>query len=331
MADDKTKILRLMQVLLEETDKDHTLNAAQIGEIMKARYDLDYNRKTVYADIGRLEDFGLVIGQDKGASFGYYIAERSFELPELKLLVDAVQSSRFITAKKSEDLIKKLEKLTSSANARQLQRQVYIYNRSKAENSAIYDNVDAIHAAIRDNRQIGFRYCEWTIRKELVRRKGGAEYLISPWALTWAEENYYLVGFDAGADRIKHYRVDKMQQIRIADGPRLGREHFEDFDLAAFARKTFGMYGGQDRRITLEADRHLAGVIIDRFGTDVIMAPRGDDRFRTSVTVTVSPQFFGWLAGIGKGIRISAPEDVLEEYRAYLKGIMDSMDQALRE
>lgn len=322
MAEEKLKILYLMQLLLEETDEANPLNAAQIAQKMEDRYGLSYHRKTIYLDVERLQNFGLDIVQTGN---GYYIAKRDFELPELKLLVDAVQSSKFITKDKSEALIRKLERQASTMNARQLQRQVFIYNRIKAGNDEIYDNVDAIHAAIHDNRQIRFKYCEWTIDKQLVRKKDGADYVVSPWALTWADENYYLVAYEESSNKIKHYRVDKMQLIRIAKEARLGREHFEDFDLASFSRKTFGMYGGTDRDITLEAENYLAGVVIDRFGTDIIMVPQGETRFRTAVTVTISRQFFGWLAGIGQGIRIAFPEDVREEYRNYLREVMESL------
>ena len=322
MAEEKLKILYLMQVLLEETDSAHPMNATQLCEKMQSRYEYSYNRKTIYTDIERLKAYGMRIGQIKGKGFGYYVEKRDFDLPELKLLVDAVQSSKFITKEKSEELITKLEKLTSHENAKQLQRQVFIYNRIKADNDAIYANVDAIHAAIHDNRQIGFKYCEWTVKKELVRKKNGVEYVVSPWALTWDDENYYLVAYDADAEKIKHYRVDKMQDIRVKEDARLGRDHFKDFDLAAFARKTFGMYGGQDRSITLEGENRLVGVVIDRFGTDVMIFPHDEEHFHASVTVTVSPQFFGWLAGIGKGIRISWPEDVRDEYKTYLREII---------
>ena len=323
MAEEKLKILYLMQLLLEETDPSHPMNATELCEKMQSRYDLSYNRKTIYADIERLKAYGMKIGQIKGKNFGYYVEKRDFDLAELKLLVDAVQSSKFITKEKSEELIKKLEKQASRENAKQLQRQVFIYNRIKAENDAIYANVDAIHSAIYDNKQICFKYCEWTVKKELARKRDGADYIVSPWALTWDDENYYLVGYDAGAGIIKHYRVDKMQEIRVMDDARLGREEFKDFDLAAFARKTFGMYGGKDRKLTLEGENHLAGVVIDRFGTDIMMYPHDEDHFHASVTVTVSPQFFGWLAGIGKGLRISSPEDVREEYKAYLQEIIE--------
>ncbi len=322
MAEEKLKILYLMQILLEETDAAHPMNATQLCDRMEARYDYTYNRKTIYSDIERLKQYGLDIGQTKGRNFGYYVDKRDFDLAELKLLVDAVQSSKFITKEKSEDLIRKLEKQTSNANARQLQRQVFIYNRTKTGNDSIYANVDAIHSAIHDNRQICFKYCEWTVKKTLARKKDGADYVVSPWALTWDDENYYLVAFDAEAGKIKHYRVDKIQEIRVTEEERLGREQFKDFDLAAFARKTFGMYGGEDRFITLEGENHLAGVVIDRFGTDVIMFPKDSGHFQASVTVTVSPQFFGWITGIGKGLRIVSPEDVRQTYASYLRDIM---------
>ena len=241
MAEEKLKILYLMQMLLEETDPSHPMNATELCEKMQSRYEYSYNRKTIYTDIERLKTYGMKIRQIKGKNFGYYVEKRDFDLAELKLLVDAVQSSKFITKEKSEDLIRKLAKQTSNENAKQLQRQVFIYNRIKADNDAIYSNVDAIHEAIQNNRQIGFRYCEWTVKKELVRKKDGAEYVVSPWALTWDDENYYLVAYDAAAEKIKHYRVDKMQEIRVSEMGRLGKENFTDFDLAAFARKTFGM------------------------------------------------------------------------------------------
>ncbi len=322
MADEKLKILYLMQLLMDETDQAHPLNATQICERFEKRYDLTYTRKTVYADISRLQEYGLQIEQIKGSSFGYYIKERTFTLPELKLLVDAVQSSKFITKKKSEELIGKLEQLTSRENGKQLDRQVYIYNRIKTDNDAIYKNVDTIHAAIRDNHQICFKYCEWNVKKELVRKKNGADYIVSPWSLTWDDENYYLVGYDAEAGLIKHYRVDKMQEIEKLDDARLGREHFQNFDLAAFARKTFGMFTGEERSLTLECDNEFAGVIIDRFGTDIMLIPHGADQFHVSVKVAVSPQFFGWLAGIGKGIRIVRPSEIREAYREYLEEIL---------
>ena len=326
MADDKLKILYLMKMLLDETDPEHPMNASEIADKMNRRYNYTtYNRKTIYSDIERLRTFGLSIGQTKGANFGYFIKDRVFSLAELKLMVDAVQSSKFITKGKSVELIRKLETLTSEHNARFLKREVYIRNRIKSSNDSIYNNVDAIHSAINDNRQIQFQYFEWTVEKTLVPRKSGEFYIISPWALTWDDENYYMVGYDAEAEMIKHYRVDKMKKTRETDKIRQGRELFMNFDLAAFARKTFGMFGGEEKELTLECENQLVGVVIDRFGQDIILVPSGDGHFRTNVTVAVSPHLFGWLAAVGKGIQIAWPEDIRNEYREYLQEVVNAM------
>ena len=323
MADKQLMILYLRQMLLD-TDENHTLNASQIGEKMREQHNLSCSRSAIYDEIKRLVQYGMKIKKNGGPGNGYYVEERDFDLPELKLLVDAVQSSKFITREKSDKLIRKLERQTNTANAAELQRHVFILNRIKTDNDAIYKNVDSIHSAMRDNRRIRFKYCEWTVKKELVRRRDGADYVVSPWSLTWDDENYYLVGYDAPAGKIKHYRVDKMQEVRIAEESRQGKESFTNFDLAAYSRKTFGMYGGPDRKLTLEVENHLAGIILDRFGTDVMMHPHDENHFHVAVTVAVSRQFFGWLAGIGKGIRISWPAAVREEYRSYLQDIIES-------
>ena len=171
---------------------------------------------------------------------------------------------------------------------------------------------------------IKFHYAEWTVKKELKLKKDGAFYVVSPWALTWDDENYYLVAYDAAAGIIKHYRVDKMQNTEILETDRKGEESFKNFDLAAFAKKTFGMYGGVDEEVTLECKNELAGVVIDRFGHDVWLIPQGEDHFKTRVLVSVSPQFFGWVTGIGPGMKIAGPENVKDEYKAYLQDVLDN-------
>ena len=320
---EKLTILHLMDLLLDQTDRDHTMTADMICNALETDYDIVCSKKTVYRDIARLKEYGLKIEQLRGSTPGYYVDTRDFELAELKLMVDAVQSSKFITEEKSRELIKKLGKLTSRENSKQLQRQVYIYNRAKTGNDAIYRNVDVIHDAIRENHQVTFHYLEWTMKKELYQRHEGKVYKVSPWGLTWDDENYYLVGYDEDDDKIKHYRVDKMKDISLTADKRHGRDQFRDFDLAAFAKKTFGMYGGADTKVTLRCEEHLAGVIIDRFGKDVMMIPKNDHTFNVTVLVTVSSQFFGWITGIGTGIRIEGPAEVRDEYRKYLKSVMD--------
>ena len=318
----KKKLLSLMQILKERTDENHLMSAADLCNALE-EYGITAERKSIYSDIEALQDYGMDIVQKKGTNSGYYVASREFELAELKLLVDAAQASKFITKKKTEELIKKLEGLTSRYEARQLQRDVYIYNRTKAQNETIFYNVDYVHDAMNANVQIRFQYSEWTVKKELKLKKDGAFYAVSPWALTWDDENYYLIAYDAGADMIKHYRVDKMQKISLLEEKRIGREKFQEFDLAAFAKKTFGMYGGSDEHVTLRCKNHLAGVVIDRFGQDTFMIP-GDDRyFKAKVLVSVSPQFFGWVTGIGDGMQILGPESVREQYKEYLTGLLE--------
>lgn len=317
----KLRTLYIMRILLEGTDEKHFMSAADIGRALE-KYGMTADRKTVYGDIETLNEFGMDILQARGANGGYYVGRREFELPELKLLVDAVQASKFISRKKSEELIKKLENLASGYDARQLRRNVFIYNRPKTGNETIYYNVDKIHAAILQNKQIQYQYAEWTVQKKLKPKKGGAYYTVSPWSLTWDDANYYLIAYDEEADCIKHYRVDKMQQAHVIEKERVGKERFQNFDLAEFAKKTFSMYGGCDEEVTLLCDNGIIGVILDRFGKEVSVIPVDGDRFKVRVLAAVSPQFFGWLTGIGDKISIAAPDYVREEYREYLLRII---------
>lgn len=323
----KLRILYLMDIMLQRTDDQHLLNASQLCDILEQEYSISTDRRTIYTEMETLSAYGLDIQQKKGKNPGYYIGARDFELPELKLLVDAVQSSKFITENKSRELIHKLEKLCCRTDADILAKQVFVINRPKTENETIYYNVDDIHTAIFENKEITFQYAEWTMQKKMRLKKDGAMYVVSPWALTWDDENYYLVAYDAAAGIIKHYRVDKMRDTEIMEADRTGEESFKNFDLAAFAKKTFGMYGGVDAEVTLECRNELVGVVIDRFGHDVWMCPHGEDHFRARVPVAVSSQFFGWITGIGSGMRIVGPEDVRQQYKEYLQSaIQNYMD-----
>ena len=317
----KMKTLYLMQSLLQRTEEKHMMSANELAAALQ-EYGLKAERKSIYADIEALQGYGLDIVQQKGSNPGYYVASRNFELPELKLLVDAVQSSKFITTKKSAELIKKLENMASKYEAQQLQRDVFIYNRPKTDNETIYYNVDQIHNALHSNAKISYQYAEWTTQKELQLKKNGALYLVSPWALTWDDENYYLIAYDEAADCIKHYRVDKMQNIVMLEEPRVGKEKFLDFDLAAFAKKTFGMYGGYDENVTLLCHNSLVGVMLDRFGQDVPIVPVDEKHFYAKPLVAVSQQFFGWVTGLGNMVQITGPDNVKEEYKAYLSKII---------
>ena len=320
------KTICIIRILMEQTDEEHYLNAAQIGEILEREYDLKLDRHTIYAEMKKLEDADLDIMKRDGRNGGYYIGSRQFEMPELKLMVDAVQSSRFFTKKKTEELIRKLETLCSKNQAKQLSSQVVVYNRPKAVNETIYYNVDKLHSAIYHNRKITFQYADWTARKETILRHDGAIYEVSPFHLVWDDENYYLIAYDENAGKIKHYRVDKMRSIDVTKLERIKLPEEKKIDLATFSKKTFGMFGGRDVKVTLRCKNHLAGVLIDRFGTDIWMTPSGEDHFTAQVTVTVSKQFFGWVTAIGKDMKIQAPLDVKDEYRQYLLEIFQDLD-----
>lgn len=304
----KLKILYLMKILLDRTDDDHCLTMPELIAAL-AEYGIDAERKSLYDDISALREYGIDIETKRGKSVGYYVANRLFELPELKLLVDAVQSSRFITTKKSNELIKKLSSLASGYEAMQMRRQVYVANRIKTHNESIYYNIDALHAAILRSSRITFQYFDWSPDKTRVLRHEGHLYDVSPWALTWDDENYYLIAYDSDAGDIRHYRVDKMLRITATGAPRDGFERFRDFDMAVYSSRTFGMFGGELELVTLDCLDELAGVVIDRFGQDVFIT-RHDGHFETTVNVMVSPMFLSWVIGFGGRMRIVAPEHV---------------------
>lgn len=318
----KQKLLYLMQLLSERTDEEHVATMAEIIDYL-ALHGIAAERKSIYHDMDVLCDFGMDIIRIKERPGGYYLASRQFELAELKVLVDAVQSSKFITSKKSSELIAKLETLCSHAQARQLHRQVVVTNRNKAANENIYYNVDLIYNAISEDARIRFQYFEWSAEKEMRLRRDGSFYVVSPWLLTWDDENYYLIAFDERSRMIRHYRVDKMLRLALLDERREGKSQFDDFDIAAYSRKTFGMFAGDEETVTLTCDESLTGVMIDRFGKEIPIRRREDGRIQVRVTVAVSRQFFGWVTGLGPSVKIDGPPRVAQDYRKYLQEILE--------
>lgn len=311
----KLKIIYLMNILLEKTDEAHSITMPEIIAELE-NYGISAERKSVYSDIENLRLFGMdIIGEQRDRTYSYHVGNRQFELAELKLLVDSVQSSKFITVKKSNELIKKIEGLASKDEASQLQRQVYVSGRIKTMNESIYYNVDRIHTAIIANSKITFQYFQWNIHKEMVLRKNGALYEISPWALSWDDENYYLVAFDSNENMIKHFRVDKMLNIEVTGDKREGEEQFKGFDIAAYAKKTFGMFRGEDQKVSLLCEESLVGVMIDRFGKDVFMFPAEDKHFIINVNVAVSRQFLAWVFALGEKVQIVGPESVVQQMK----------------
>lgn len=316
----KLKILYVMQLLMENTDEEHTMSMQTILDAL-SKMGIDAERKSVYDDIEKLKLFGLDILSRRSEPSGYYIASRDFELPELKLLVDAVQASKFITEKKSRGLIKKIEGLAGRYEAKELQSQVFVSDRIKTMNESIYYNVDKIHSAISSNSKIRYKYCEWTTDKKLEPKKNGNYYSVSPWVLMWDDENYYLIAYDDESKEMRHYRVDKMLSIDIMCDKRDGLEQYKNFDVAAFSRKTFGMFAGEESEIELRFDNRLIGVVIDRFGKEVHINRKEKDTFTIKLRVNVSAQFYGWLAALGTGVEIISPDEQAERYVEYMSSI----------
>lgn len=321
----KRKLLYIMQLLERETDEEHGITMAEMIERLAA-VGIKAERKSIYDDISCLCDFGMDIRLARGNRFEYYLAQRPFETAELKLLVDAVQVAKVLTAQQSRQLIGKIETLTSVHEARKLNRHIFIQGRPKTANDEIYEAIDTIHEAIITNRQVRFRYFDWTIKKEKSFRHDGIAYEMSPWALAWNEEKYYLIAYDSEQEIIKHFRIDKMTDVDIIDEERAGQDHFADFHLDAYSNRVFGMFSGDERRVTLSCTADMIGVILDRFGKEVMIMPdaRG---FRITVPVVISPWFFSWLFGFSAKIRIEAPADVREEYRRQLtKNLQEYID-----
>lgn len=319
----KMKLLYLLKILSENTDEAHPLSTQELIARLSS-YGIPAERKSIYDDIECLNCFGydiVYVKAHKGG--GYYMAGREFELPELKLLVDAVQASRFITLKKSRQLISKIEKLAGPYEGKQLQRQVFVAGRVKTENESIYYNVDMIHKAIQDNAPITFTYLVWNMKRELVPRHQGKRYHVSPWALTWKDENYYLVAYDDGEEKIKHFRVDKMSRIKEQEGEeRKGAESFERFDIAEYANRTFGMFGGETETVTLRLPESMIGIVLDRFGREISIRKLEEGVAGVKIKVAVSMQFYGWLTGLGREVCILTPEYVKKGYADYLGEII---------
>ena len=326
----KAKLLHVMDFLLHSSDEEHRVTLRQIQASLEAR-GITAERKSLYDDIETLREFGLdIIREGNGRDSAYYVASRDFELPELKLLVDSVQSSKFITQRKTGELIRKLEKLTSVYDAQRLQRQVFVQNRIKTMNESVYYNVDAIHAGISQNKQIRFKYFDLTVDKQRAYRKNGAFYTVSPYALNWDAENYYLVAFDAAVGAIRHYRVDRMASITCTDTPRDGQEVYSALDMAEYTKAVFGMFSGESQQVRMRFENSLVGPVLDRLGPDAMLIPDGEGHFTVTAKIVVSSQFYAWVFGFGDRAQILAPASVAEGMRAQLRAALAVSEAAAK-
>ncbi len=319
----KERLLFLRNYLLKKTDENHPVTMPELLDLL-ARAGFSAERKAVYEDIYALRDSGMDIIAKKGRNSCYYVGSRDFELAELKLLVDSVQSSKFITGRKTGTLTRKIEALASEYEAQQLDRQMIVRNRVKSMNESVFYSVDAISTAISQDHCISFQYADFTVRKERFLRHKGALYTVSPFALVWDDENYYLIAFDHANREIRHYRVDKMVSITEERKARQGKEEFRKEDMSSYTSKTFGMFSGETVRVQIRFENSLAGAVIDRFGSDAYMSIDGDGHFILSAEVNLSPVFYAWVFEFGSKAEILSPEPARRGMKEMLASVFRS-------
>lgn len=317
-ANQKLRILYLMDYLRRMTDENHPASMNKLLAYLDS-CDIQAERKTIYDDVELLRFYGEDIVLAKGKNGGYFCASHKFELREIKLLVDSVQSSKFIPEKQSLKLIAKLEELTNIYEAGELQRQVYVTNRVKSIRESVFINVDYIAAAINTDKAISFKYFTYNLKKEPEYRHDGKRYNVSPFALIWDDENYYMLAYDNAECRMKHFRVDKMDKILINQTSRIGKEEFAKTDMSQYNVKIFSMYSGNEETVKLRFTNNLVSVVVDRFGKNISVVPDGKDHFTISIKAQISPQFYAWLFGFAGECEILSPEYVRKEYSEKLR------------
>lgn len=315
----RERLLAILNLLRQESDEEHLISADQMVKLLAER-GIPCERKAIYDNMSALQGMGYDVVMRHGRNGGYYLGEREFQMAELKLLVDAVQASKFITVQKSRELIRKLSGQASRHQASSLQRQVYVAGKTKTINERIYYNIDAIHEAIAQGCKLSFRYFEYDRERKRVYRHGGAAYIVSPYALIRDDENYYLYAYSDRDQELRSYRVDRMTDIEKLTREGLsGRAAFRTEDMTAFTDRRFGMFNGEEEDVTLRCENWVARVLIDRFGDGVTMMAETEDTFLAKVRVVVSDQFYGWLFGLGGGAVVLEPENVRKNMKKKLR------------
>lgn len=317
----KLKLLYLMQMLHERTDEQHGLTTPEIIEGL-AELGISAERKSVYRDLEALRAFGLNITKLPTRPSSYALVDRTFSGPELMLLTNAVQSSRFLTQRMAKRLVAGIATLGSRHQARSLSRHVSVEGRIKMQNESVFHHVDTIDAAIDQRRKVAFRYVKYDADKRPRAQGDGRIYRETPVRLIYSEGCYYLIAYNDKHAGLTTYRVDRMQGLRITDEPATRNEVIATFDASAYSARTFSMFGGETQSVVLRVDESVMSAMIDRFGKDVPTTADDEGGARVHVSVAPSPVFFGWLAQFGRAVRIEAPRVLADEYAAYLRDIL---------
>lgn len=318
------RTLAIWKILRECTDEDHPMNAVELAARLQ-ELDMDVERRSIYRSLEELESSGVDIVRADQKNLGFYLGQREFELPEIKLLMDAVQAARFITGKKSRELVGKLASLMSRAQADALLGSVFLEDRAKCMNEQIYYNIDHICEAIRLGRQIAFKYCEYDLMKHRVERRGGEEYTASPYALEWNSDAYYLISRVGTLEKFTHFRVDRMKDIRVLEERSLPYTDFYDdgrLNLADYGIRAFSMFEGPVESVQIRFKNHLITAVIDRMGSGVRVTPDDTGWFTVHMDLVVSPGLTAWLAHFGGDAVIVSPQSAREQVRKTLKDML---------
>ncbi len=320
----KLKLLYLADIFRYETDEEHPISVKEIIQKLEAN-DISAERKAIYTDIETLrDDYGMDICEIReGNSVKHFLGSGEFELPELQLLADAVACSKFITDKKSKELIKKIGLLTSRYQSSALQRNVIVANRVKTINEGIYYNIQTIHEAINSGKKITFGYFRHDLKKQKVYKYGEERYEMSPYTLAWEDENYYCIGYYDKREKITNFRVDRMEDIRVSEEDAVKDK---TFNVSEYAKKVFGMFAGEMVRANLTFKNYLLDAVMDKFGTDIIPHKVDDENFSVSREVSMSPTFYAWMFQFGTNAKITAPDRLIDAYKDYIKTVLNDME-----
>ena len=322
-SNQKLRLVYMKEILERHTDEEHGIARDDFERYLSHHGIEAPTRKTFYDDLGALEDYGMDLGRDPYGK-SYKLLSREFDFPEIKLIIDAVQASKSIPVSMTRRIIKKIEALCSEYQAKELDRNVIVSGRVKTLNEGMQNNIDHIHAAISSDQQITCKYFDYDTSLKRKYRRKGEKYTLSPFALVYSDENYYLLAYDKHWKEVRPYRVDRMENVSsIADSVREGKEEFADIDMAKYQKYTFGMYSGEKINVTMVFTNDMVNAVIDRFGQDIIIHKEEKDHFQISVDVAVSPQFYGWVFGLGKKARIIGPKDVRKGYLDMMKDIQE--------
>lgn len=320
-----SRIFQLYFILMNESDEEHVMSAHTLSDLLFQRYHIQAGRKIIYEDIKMLQNAGVEIVSRRGSNPGYFVKKRAIQLPELKILVDAVGASRFLTAKKTNDLTNAIIDLAGPEERKlltiQSKTQAELNNSIKTTSENLYSSIGDIYTAICRDRQIEITYYRWYIDEKKCLCKKKEKYVISPWFFAWQSEYYYLVAYSHTSGGLRHYRVDKILNVKIID---VERQHDKEIlNRTQYINEKFGMFSGERKTVTLLCDKEEIGIAIDRFGKEIAVIDENERQISFSVQVSLSPQFYGWLTGVADYIQLKSPGWVRDEYRQYLRKVLE--------